>query len=170
MKRILLILIMCLAAASQAHDLLVDTVRVVVTSTGTYVSVGLHRGDKLAGHLDQQIRERLTLKQGGHPLSFGKPTINPSVQDDMVYWQAPVTNSRTGDFTLDQPIRPEVQGMTTALLVFQHGDLVAQHAYKSATKPEPMPAPRSSSPWMLVVGTMTILILAISAIRSWIRS
>lgn len=169
MKKVLLALIVCLAAVSQAHDLLVDTVRVVVTPSDTFVSVGLHRGDKLAGHLDQQIRDRLRLRQGGQLLSFGKPIINPSVENDMVYWQAPVSNPQTGDYSLDQPIRPEVQGMKTTLLVFEHGNLVAQHAYSTAKKPEEVAAPRGSTPWMMTAGVAAVLVLALSAFRSWIR-
>ncbi|MBS1701229.1 MAG: hypothetical protein JST12_06180 [Armatimonadetes bacterium] len=165
MKHLLSLVALGLVATSQAHDLLADTVRVVITDNGTFVSVGLHRGDKLAGDLDAQIRNRLKLRQGGTLMTFGKPTIMPSKADDMVYWQAPAASSGTGGYSLDDRIRPEVQGMPTALVVFRDGVLVDQHLYSaSAAKP---PTEQKSPIWLIGVGALLVGACGVGAVRSW---
>jgi hydrogenase/urease accessory protein HupE len=119
------------------HELTVDTVRVIETGGKRFVSVGLHKGDKLAESADVELRRRLALSQGNVAILIGKEVISGGIPGDMVYWQAEISGgSPGGEYALSGPVRPEEEKMTTVLLVYREGKLRTQTAYKPNEKPK----------------------------------
>ncbi|MEI7577146.1 MAG: HupE/UreJ family protein [Armatimonadota bacterium] len=130
MRWILIVASLLLSTLSLGHDLLVDTVRILDSGSERFISVGLHKSDPLAGRADSELRKRLKLTQAGVRVEVGKMVTVNQVKGDMLYWQARLVGTGSGEYALGGQLRPE---LPTILLVFRNGLLDKQTVYQQPT-------------------------------------